>query len=275
MKQKKIRSLGSISFDTKGNKLETLDNVTMPHSQYNKLYGLAMLAMVAIAAGSSLALTSCNSYNEPIEIPVVPQKTPKTADSTYVVPVVAVADTTASDALSGMFDCLGIPAVKTTGGLQQTGAIKEGTVILYNYHDDMNNSDYKLNINPELSTKDALVLEGTATSIKTGQVTYIRSTYTKTDGGFIDKKQATDDGKSPSASTVWMDGSVDRNILAVDGVKVYNIFEDGTESYGHKIVPKTETSVTEVAPSGGSSDITNIQVFKFHEVSTGLNDVHM
>ena len=271
MKQKKRSSL-SISFGTKRYNIESADIVLIPRSQYNKLYRLAMLAIVA---GSPLAMTNCNLYNEPIKIPVVPQKAPKTADSTYIAPVFAVADTTASDALSLMFDYLGIPAVKTTGGLRQTEAIKEGTVIEYNYRDELMKVDYKLKINPELSTKEALVLEGTALSTRTGYLEYVRNTYTKTEGGTIVKQQVTDDGLLPSANTVWGDNGADKNILAVDGVKVYNIFEDGTESYGHKVVPKTETSVTEVAPSGGSSDITNIQVFKFHDVNTGLHNVHM
>ena len=272
MEQKKIRNLGTISYDTKWCNLKTVDNVTIPRSQYNKLYGMAILAMMA---GGPLAMTSCTDpYTDSLQEVFIP-KAPKSADSTYVVPIGANAENTADDEPRVMFDYLGIPAIMTCSDVSPSEAIKEGTVIEFAYHEDVENLDYKLKINEELSTKDSLVFDGTRKDPSSGIIAYIRQTYTKTIGGSEVKYEMTKRGKPISENSGWNVVITNKYIPAPDGVKEYDVFSDGTEIYRAKNVSHSDTSVSRVLEDGYIQNITNVTLYKYHNVNTGLHDVHM
>ena len=201
-----------------------------------------------------------------------PTNTP-TADP--VVPtVVPTATPAVSDAIAGIVDSLGITA-KTSSSIGASEVIKNGDVIESSSHDNASNTDEKLTINQALSTKDALVYDGTSIDNETGNISYIRHTITQTDSGTIVKKQSTKYGKPPSENSGWNTTGIYKYVNAPDGIKEYSIASDGSEHFQCKYVPKNGTTVTIINKDGASSDLTNVSVTKLKNINTGLHDVYM
>jgi len=280
-----VNSIGNVnatSFGHKSHKKEkecpncSQDNgmVSVPRPLYNKLLGMAMLAMVA---GGPVAMTSCDPMHEedlPTDI-FNDQKDKPISPDTYVVPTVTAKETTVSDNLSLMLESLGISAVKVVSDIYPSDAIKEGDVIDYSYHDNYKNGDYKLKINEGLSTKDTLVFDGTGKDVVSGTINYVRHTIASTADGIVVKEQATKRWKPPSENSGWITVSTKKYISAPDGVKEYETLSNGVIVYNGKYVPKTETSVSLIHGDGSNDDLTNISVSTLHNVNTGLHDVHM
>jgi len=180
-----------------------------------------------------------------------------------------------SDQVSNIVDSLGITPVDKQLTVTNPDVIKEGNLIQFGYHDDLN-SDYNLSINQELSTKDSLVYDGTNTNTVSGQVSYVRQTITTTaDGATVIKKQTTKQGKPISENSGWNDNETLKEVPAPDGVKVYKVSSDGTETYLYKEVPKNPTTVSKIYEDGTSTDLSNVSAFKLHNISTGLDNIYV
>ncbi len=209
---------------------------------YNKLLGMAMLAMVA---GGPTALTSCKPGLEPDPIPVNP-----------------VARTATQTQLIDMIGKLGLAAVTTSSSVSPTSIIRKGDVVEFGFHDDWANTDIKLKINEELCTKDKMVFDGTGKDFGTGQFSYIRYNISKSsDGGTIVQEQVTKLGKPISENSGWKDNWTFKYVPKAGGIAEYAISADGTEFYDCDIVPKTPTSVSKLFKlSGERQDFTNISI---------------
>jgi len=281
-----VNSVGSLSSTSFGRRSQTckcqeytpktVDNVTIPRPFYNKLIGMAMLAMAT--GGTIGTMNSCSPMNPPeITVPTNPQKPTTNNNNTYVTPTDSTQQTTpsVSQNLLQIAEFAGITPVGKELTITNPDAVKEGDFIQFGYHDDLN-SDYNLSINQELSTKDVKVYDGTNTNTVSGQVSYIRYTATKTaDGATVVNKQKTKQGKPISENSGWNDQGTFKYVLAADGLKEYNMSSDGTATYQCKYLPKNGTTVTKVYEDGTSVDLTNVSAFKLHNVNTGIDNVYM
>ena len=254
--------------------------VSVPRPLYNKLLGMAMLAMVA---GGPVAMTSCDPMDEPENLTGLSlniNETPKNPN-TYVVGAdtasIATEIPTASERFAKMFDCFGITA-KTADTIGAHEVIKNGDVIEYSYHDEDTNSDVKLKINQELTTKDALVFDEYNTNLRTGTCGHIIHTMTPTADGFIDKKATLQRWKppAPEPAPTFPSISTYHSVFDAVGVKEYKILTNGTESIQTTTIPSSETTLTVLGPDGGVlTTLTNVSVTKLKNIDTGLHDVRM
>jgi len=279
MQVNSVNNLGTTSFGNNVNKCKKDCPQCSPKAQTPMITIPRVVYAALLAAVMGGPLTGCQPFNPP-EDPIETTYNPKTPTSpnTYIGGVDStgvVAETkSVSDKLSDMVDYLRVD-VKTASTIGASEVVKQGDVIEFGYHDDYMNTDEKLSINQELSTKDALVFDGTSKDLESGQVSYIRHTITSTDDGTVVKKQVTKLGKPPSENSGWNNLGTFKYVTAPDGIKEYTVGPDGSEYYQGKYVPKNETTVSKVFENGESFDLTNVSVTELKRLGTGLNDVHM
>jgi len=285
MQVNSVNNLGSTSFGNRAHKSKkdcpscnpNTDNsmVSVPRPLYNKLLGMAMLAMVA---GGPVAMTSCSTMNPP-ENPTETTnnpKTPQTNPNTYVTGAdsIVVTTPTVSSKLTDMANFLGLN-VKSCDAFTPTDVIKNDDVIEFGYHEDAANTDYKLDINKDLTTKDTRVFDGTSIDNKSGNISYIRYEVASADGGTVVKKLSTKYGKPISENSGWNTIGTFKYVTAPDGIKEYSIKSDSSEQYVAKYVPKNGKTVSRVYENGDSQDLSNVSVTKLEHINTGLHDVYM
>jgi len=194
-----------------------------------------------------------------------------------ILPAVETETPDVSDKFANMFNSLGITA-KTAATIAPSEFVKNGDVIEYSYHDKDTNSDVKLKINQELTTKDTLVFDEYNTNLQTGTCGHIIHTITQTADGFIDKKATLQRWKppAPEPAPTFPSISTYHSVIDTVGVKEYKILTNGTESIQTTTIPSSETTLTVLGPDGGVlTTLTNVSVTKLKNIDTGLHDVRM
>lgn len=255
------------------------DTVKISRPLYNKLLGMAMLAMVA---GGPVAVTSCDKQDDPLdEFEMIQEQNtkPKTSnDSTINFPSdIPQAQLTAQQQLAKMAEVLGIEVVGKTDNTITSPDINSGDITEIEYHDVFNKQDVKIKINQDETTKDTLVFDAISKNSSTGQLIYFRHTVTPADSGFIVNTKVTKKAKPPSENTGWNDNGTCKYVPAEGGLKEYEIYPDGTKQYTAKYTfNPSNNAVTKTTPDGGfSSDLTNISMSKLKRIDTGIHEVHM
>ena len=228
-----IRPINSAHVEKKkpcftGNEHKDNSMVTVPRVVY--------MAMLAAVLGGGLQ--SCGP-DDPFE------------PNPIVVPTDTVPSTETNDNIMKMINVLQLASVTDS---------TKGDVVKLDYHDNYFNTDTKLNRNEKLTTIDKTVFDGTNKDLNSGQLNYVRHTYTSIDNSIILKEQITKKGKPTSENTGWIDGDIYKYVPTADGLEEYLIFSDGSEHYQSKIVPNTPTSVTKIYDSGTIYDVTNISI---------------
>jgi hypothetical protein len=154
----------------------------------------------------------------------------------------------------------GLASVSSSSEVDANSIIRKGDVVEFDYRDNYMNTDNKLKINEELSTKDKMVYDGTMQNTVSGQLHYIRNTITSSDGDAVVKKQMTSDDKPISSNSEFDDEGTFEYALTTGGVTENKVKSDGTKIYQAKYVPNSPTSVTRIAGLGTESDLTNITI---------------
>lgn len=260
------------SKEKEGQKCKTHDNsfVTIPRVVYAAL-------LAAVLGGP---LSSCNKDDDPLAtIPMVPtteDTTRTTPDSIAPAPVdSSTIQSPVQKQLAAITSALNLATVEAYGAYGNS-AIHVGDMIEMGYHDGVANTDIKLKVNTDLSTKDKMVYDGTSTDCEFGDVLYVRHTITQSSDGIIVKKARTKLGKPPSENTGWIDTGTYKYVATSSGVDEFNVNADGTATHVAKYVSKTLNSVTRKNDDGSAYDLTNILlVKKKKDVDTGVHEVHM
>ncbi|MEI6754609.1 MAG: hypothetical protein WCK78_15755 [Paludibacter sp.] len=279
MKTKSSNSSASLGKRKDTDSIFRGSKLTISRSMYKRLL---RLGVIALATGSPLLISGCDPKSEiKIANSLLYSNDSVGKPNTYGIATdsITTGHTSAAQTLCDIFDYLGIPAVKLASDIKVSEVIKNGDIIKFGYHDDFYNTDLQFAINEELSTKDTLVFDGTSKNSEFGTTSYRRYKYSSTADGVVVQELITKRGKPPSENTGWEDNGTLKYIPQVDGVKEYQIFDDGTERYNCKIVPKDKTTVSKIYTSSENVDYnldwSNMSLSKLNNLDTGLHDVHM
>ncbi|MEI6752989.1 MAG: hypothetical protein WCK78_07455 [Paludibacter sp.] len=279
MKTKSSNSSASLGKRKDTDSIFRGSKLTISRSMYKRLL---RLGVIALATGSPLLISGCDPKSEiKIANSLHYSNDSVAKPNTYGIATdsITTGQTTVAKHLADMFTQLGIPVVKLASSIQVSDVIKNGDVIQFGYHDNFYNTDLKLAINEELSTKDTLVFDGISNDLSPfGGINYIRYKVAPTADGVLMKQMCTKFGEPPSENSGWNTYATLKYIPAVDGVKEYAILPDGTIDYRCKIVPKNETTISREYVPGNidpNDDWSKVSLFKLNNIDTGLHDVHM